>query len=1416
MLRRAQHDKNAGRPEAVEGRSWKRVFGLLLLLPILTACLGRATPPELVKLTQAQNEVLGKFARQVGERELNILLRDPNDTTLPGIPVGDLLYILSRVNEDKLIRLVKGISATTTLELILTIKRVACTRYDAIFPGNNFDARSVASMNQCTWQHFHLPNLMVQLLNGANDQGLQTLIDTVKHSYPTLACASSGGNLAANQPLCPASTMVTTQPGTTAAADAFNTQPYKVTVDHYSYLMKLAYIVVGFDTPSASDPNLASPNLVGPTKLYNLMNLTLDGRDMAYLLDSFDSNTVNLSRETPATPCPGVGTTTSNCVYIDTTVPTAPVYNTYDAAGNLWRDICPTLLPNNACDPTVPGVQLQGLRNLLSVMDSVTDTSKMGTLLNGRRTTRNDTSQDTGQIRYFTDRLRPVIEHRAPAACVFPGSPAEQAMQDFRTPHGGSGAWNAKLAELINRVSNIDRMMDLIYNVDDGFDIDHVDYLPCPNRGIDNLMVLLNNINNVDAHNPPNTTNNELLTAAYLIDNVQVFPTDADPRRRNKVKYLVEYIGNTLDVLQLACYTAVADHVDGVAPADLTPDTCDNRGLINQVADGSKLDDAAVTDLTAAGQKLANLADQINDIEDMRFLVRKVSMGNMTQIINGLQIASTINVANLVNQIQGQDCWNEQGGVIVGSNFNYGLGYAASVSNPGALNAYTGNFVVNPLPGGSANALVKAIVETDAVNHPTFVGRVRAFVVTGSGTGYVPGTYNHGGGAAMTYTAGQCYYNPLIPAYRGFPTLTATGATGLGKMVNVINHITGSPGTIVTLINGVTDGAKLGILINGINRSSNLVGVMNAVVDGSRNNNAVINDLISLINSISREDVYKLVHMLDNFGDAREVTALLTVPSADHDLVAQLMAPYNAANINTTSGIGVSALAELVSSLRLDGGANYTYNPSTPPSILIANGGGAGATATIVVTPSDVVSAVTLHTRGSGCTAAPTVTFTGGAPTTPATATAIVDPATQQVVRIHITNPGAGYTSTPTVSFSGGCTTQPTATARMRIIGGATITNPGAGYTGVNGAGAISCTCPTCGGAGATLRCVVSGGIATLRNFYGGSGYVTGQQCPIIGAGGSGGLCTVQETGGVLTGCSAITPGANYADERIVKIGGRAEAVVDVDGAGAVTSITVTNSGCGYSVVPNIEVVGCAVAPTFNVTIPGGRVNATVAFGGSGCPVGAKVVIGENPFVAFSDGATAIVDTISGGQLTSVSVSEPAVNAAQLIQLVDRDATGLTSGTRGFSITYNGTTPSISAREAMVRLLHHGVTIPAGSAKGYFSEGFGLGSVVDVASDGIADNLKSGVALGGAGVWTNAYAVNLPGLGPQFIAGSILNNLSGVEPTQTLINMLNTNTIDLTDTLLLLGCGDRSTYTNTAVTPFTWQQLCTQLGPGLW
>ncbi|MBL8032195.1 MAG: hypothetical protein JNJ69_00730 [Leptospiraceae bacterium] len=1422
---------------------------VLILVIFSSHCLGRATPPEQVKLTQQQNEVLGKFARQVGEQEINILLKDPNDPTLPGLPVGDLLYILSKVNEDKLIRLVKGISATTTLELILAIKRVGCTRannvpvvaqytFNATVPLNTPND----GLNYCKWNHFHLPNIMVQLLNGANSNGLQTLIDTVNHSYTTLNCASNAsGFLDANQALCPSTT--------SGAINSGNNLPYDATVSHYSFLMKLAYVVVGFDTPTAGDPNLSSDPLIGPPKLYNLMNLTLDGRDMVFLLNSFDQNA-----------CPGVASTTSNCVYVDV----ANVLTTYAAAGDLWADIA----ANN---------QFQGLQNLTSIMAQVTDTSKMGTLVNGYRTARFNTGQDDAQIRYYIDRLKVVLEHSAPIACTaatFPGTAAEQALQYYVNPNGGNAVWNTKLATLINLITNVNRMMDLVYYIEDGYDINHNSVYSCPNRGLDNLLVMLNNLNSVAAHNAPNTTNNELITAAYLIDNVALVPLAANPAKRNKVKYLVEYMGNTLDVLQLACYTAVADQVDGVTPADATPETCDNRGLINLAADGSKLNDAAVTDLTAAGQKLTNLTGQITEIEDMRFLVRKVSMSNMTQIIAGLQIASTVNVANLVNQINGADCWGENFGVVSTTITGAGAGYT---SPP------TVSFV------GGAGATGKAVIETDAVNFAATVGQVKDVIILNAGNGYaappaaVTINFAGGGGAGATATArsGSCRYNAGTNEYRGFPSSAvagATGATGLGKMVNVINHIVGSPTTVVTLINGVTDGQKLGLLINGIGRSSNLVGVMNATVDATRNNNATITDLISLLNTTPRVDVYKLVHMMDSLGDASEMDTVLTIPAGDHDMVAQLIAPYSRTGnvVNTNSGVGSAQMANLIASLSMHGGGGFTDGS------LIALGGGVQGRLNVAVVNG--ITGTNITGAGSGCSGVPTVTVGGGG------SSAVIVPYMSggQVIRLNILNSGTGYTTNPIpLTFAGGgCTVAPTGEAYSNGVGTITVLNSGTPATyNTSFQFAIAGAYP------GTATAAVTGAINTtpalgLSSVIGGTGYTNGDVCPLVGAGGSGALCTVTAAGGAVTGCSALTGGANYASGRIVKIGGRAAAVAYVSGgniavglgsaagglkivqsgcgyagapsiqvvgctteptavavmtgsrvtdinvtaagtgcssgakviigdvkatarvtatvaAGSVTGYTVVNGGAGYGASASVTVMGCTTAPTANATVVGGVVTAVnVVTGGSGCTGALAVYLNGATYAAHGDGASALVNQVTGGIVTSMSVSDASVNAAQLVQLVDRDSTG-----QGIAInlsTADLNAGGISAREALVRLLHHGVTPVATSSMAWYNASLGVGGPADMGNDGLANgNQVAGV-----------YVLDWPGLGTQHIAGAILNNV-GSASTQTLVNLVNSNVTTFTDMSVVMGCGDRSTYSN-GWTTFGWQQLCTESGPGVW
>ena len=216
-----------------------------------------------------------------------------------------------------------------------------------------------------------------------------------------------------------------------------------------------------------------------------------------------------------------------------------------------------------------------------------------------------------------------------------------------------------------------------------------------------------------------------------------------------------------------------------------------------------------------------------------------------------------------------------------------------------------------------------------------------------------------------------------------------------------------------------------------------------------------------------------------------------------------------------------------------------------------------------------------------------------------------------------------------------------------------------------------------------------------------------------------------------------------------------------------------------------------------------------MVFGGTGCPLNPKISVGETPYVVHSDGASAIIGetgptgiTAGTGRVSSVSLSEAAVNMAQLLTLVDRDGSG-----QGKAITVNAADPATtgaSTREAFVRLMHHGVTPLLASGKSYYNATQGVGGPADIGNDGLANGNQS----------AGNYLVNWPGVGPQHIAAAILNNLNG-QSTQTLINVINADSIDLVDTTILVGCGDQVSYSN-GIVPFTWEQLCREVGPGIW
>ncbi|MFZ5630171.1 MAG: beta strand repeat-containing protein [Spirochaetota bacterium] len=625
-------------------------------------------------------------------------------------------------------------------------------------------------------------------------------------------------------------------------------------------------------------------------------------------------------------------------------------------------------------------------------------------------------------------------------------------------------------------------------------------------------------------------------------------------------------------------------------------------------------------------------------------------------------------------------------------------------------------------------------------------------------------------------TGTNAFLATTVPG-RGNPT---GNATGMGKMVNVIEFISGATTSaamvqLKDLMNDVTDINKMADLINQTVNSSNIVGLLNGVTDPRYGTSTA--DLVTLMNNLPRGEIGKLVSLIGEIGNATGTTTA-TFPGADHVLIAQLMSAYNAGNIATTSGVGVSDMSALIGTLSYAGGQNYT----TAPTVGGLNaGGGAGATATASISASlGAVTRVTLTNEGS-CDTAPTGATVGGGGTG-ATVAFVTAPesasATKSKVKaIYLTNGGSGY-SASTITFTGGvnCTPSPAATTAVNGVIGASVTAGGAGYTdsftGVTFTGG--------GGTGATASALVAGPINTLTSYYGGSGYTTGNICPINGAGGDGtATCTVTAAAGVLTGCSAIAGGTGYIDGQIVSIGGAATVRGTVDGSGNLTGMTVINSGCGYGAAPVVTVLTganeCTTAGSYTAVLTAGRVTSvTVTTQATGCPANPTIVLGQTPYAAHGDGATAIVGSVTGGQVVAISFSPASDNLAQLL-------TNTEKAPRGAAINYNGTTtPNVSAREGMVRMLRHGVNHVSAGYTGFFG----------------------------------VNNVNHPGIGPVHIAQNVLNNLSGAGSVMTVVNLLNSDSTSLTDMVVLIGCGDHVEYGTSTTTDFHY--FCSNHSPSLW
>ena len=199
-----------------------------------------------------------------------------------------------------------------------------------------------------------------------------------------------------------------------------------------------------------------------------------------------------------------------------------------------------------------------------------------------------------------------------------------------------------------------------------------------------------------------------------------------------------------------------------------------------------------------------------------------------------------------------------------------------------------------------------------------------------------------------------------------------------------------------------------------------------------------------------------------------------------------------------------------------------SYDAASPPSLTISNGGGTGATGSVIIDGS--LTAINITATGSGYTSPPLVSIVGGGGSG-ASATAVVT--NGQVSRVLINSGGTGYTSRPEITIVGG------------------------------------------GGTGATALAEVRGPIKEVVINTGGTKYTSQPDITLSSGEGAQAQAIVQN--GRIISIAVINAGSGYTTPPIVEIYGNgfgaiATANIDTDGenAGRVTSISINNRGINY------------------------------------------------------------------------------------------------------------------------------------------------------------------------------------------------------------------------------------------------------------
>lgn len=1043
----------------------QRVTYLLLILISTFFCIGKGPGPE--RSTGINDELPGRFIRELGPEAVDALLNGPqSEPTLNPLPVNELLYLIDRVSTDKVIQLVQGLGEDTnneagaikTLKLIDAIKQIGCTRANDYVSGAAFDptvTTGTSSIAECNPDHYNYLNIIAQLVGGTSDTGLDNLVQVVNQN--TLSTATAG--------------------------------------DKDKFLLKMAYLVVAYDTPTTADPNLSSENLTGPQKLYELLNLVTDGRDVVYLVDSFDTNA-----------CPDVG---GNCV---------------DATTVTWQ-----IIENDE-------TQMAGLKNLMQIMPRITDGSKLASLINGPRSTKNDTSEDAAQQNYIDNKLKVLIEGPVPMTAAERIDWNNRLVALINGTNDGSKIAYVVInvndvnlvMNLVQGLSDVDKMAQLINAAEDGANwpdqvngpqiwgqgtngparpfsndsavprliqvlngivddsanglttdsnndpdfqkllalIDGIDNMSKLTRliqdvaDISDMVWLINNLEGAsgNSYDEPATvtitgSGSSATATPYIYDGrvVAIYVTSSGSGYDFSTTVTINGASTgsgataTASITNGAIRTIFVDNDLGKLSGVLNEVDLDNLSRLRQVVDGQRaLNNAAgqsaylsklkdlIANLNLADEGPIKVKQLINGVSDAVKIVNLVNdvttTANLSDIINGINketlaaprdtavrslvymVENTSDASKLVTLIDG---------VTPASRITDLVNSVSCISQ--AADGSTNNSDCNTADGSrddldaagkklaslldgvtDANDMV-FLLDQNNVDIEQLKKLVNEMKITSSIK--VANLINE-------ITGTDCWQSAGCNATRG---LTG-GATGLGKMVNIVNFIP-DIADVVYLIDNVDDGTKLGRLINSTEKSTNLVALINTVIEkfgpsGLSDSDKGMGELASLLNNLDIDtDMPKVPILLNSIKEAGEIFAITITEEGDCTVNPSV-------TLSGGDGSGLT-INETFESRKLTGititnnGSGYT----TSPTLNIAGGTCSTTPAATISLITSKVAYVKVTNGGAGCTSAPTVNFTGGGGAGVA-ATAAVSGG--QVSSISLTATGNGYTSAPAVSFTGG------------------------------------------------------------------------------------------------------------------------------------------------------------------------------------------------------------------------------------------------------------------------------------------------------------------------------------------------------------------------------------------------------------